>query len=76
MLVPLPGKPATPACLTTGHKIPPSAGSAAPPPGQCHQHDSPLEGADREREGAVTHRHTYTVIIHTGTTGLAVGGRT
>lgn len=58
--VPLSDKPAMPTFLPTGHRIPPSAGSADPLPGQCHQHDSPLEGADREKGPAVTHTHTHT----------------
>lgn len=76
MCVPLPGKPAMPACLPTGHRIPPSAGSAAPLPGQCHQHDSPLRGGGRETEGAVTHIHIHSdtcFTVHMGTTSLSVG---
>lgn len=73
--VPLPGKPAMPACLPTGYRILPSAGSAAPLPVQCHQHDSPLGGGrQKEREGAVTFTHTVVrFTVHMGMTGLSVG---
>lgn len=81
MCVPLFGKPAMPACLPAGHRILPSAGSAALLPVQCHQHDSPLGGGrQKEREGAVIYTHTKThsdtcVTVHMAMTGFSVGDR-